>query len=224
MSDGIFIGTFTSADGTNSNFKVEETLKGEVDDVIYVSASMVGSSCYEPFYRGRRYLILADRTQSGWITNPHCGTFILANNQSVPYDLDFLFIKPSVQATLEMLRDHLGLFRPHRHLRNRYQQPSKAQSMPAESKSKASAESFYMVQAGAYSDPGQAERMKARLALAGFEPSVQHISVQGQGDFYRVRVGPYSSMDLMETANRERKAESKEFNPLPKSRAPPHQK
>jgi cell division protein FtsN len=79
----------------------------------------------------------------------------------------------------------------------------KSQSMPAESKSKASAESFYMLQAGAYNDPGQAERMKARLALAGFEPSVQHISVQGRGDFYRVRVGPYSSMDLMETANRQ---------------------
>ena len=77
----------------------------------------------------------------------------------------------------------------------------KAQSMPAESKSKASG-GFYMLQAGAYNDPGQAERMKARLALAGFEPSVQHISVQGRGDFYRVRVGPYPSMDLMETANR----------------------
>ena len=100
----------------------------------------------------------------------------------------------------------------------------KSQSMPAESKSKASPGGFYMLQAGAYKDPGQAERMKARLALAGFEPSVQHISVQGRGDFYRVRVGPYSSMDLMETANRERKAESKEFNPLPESRAPPHQK
>ena len=79
----------------------------------------------------------------------------------------------------------------------------KSQSMPAESKSKASPGGFYMLQAGAYKDPGQAERMKARLALAGFEPSVQHISVQGRGDFYRVRVGPYSSMDLMETANRQ---------------------
>ena len=77
-----------------------------------------------------------------------------------------------------------------------------SQSMPAESKSKASPGGFYMLQAGAYNDPGQAERMKARLALAGFEPSVQHISVQGRGDFYRVRVGPYPSMDLMETANR----------------------
>ena len=78
-----------------------------------------------------------------------------------------------------------------------------SQSMPAESKSKASPGGFYMLQAGAYKDPGQAERMKARLALAGFEPSVQHISVQGRGDFYRVRVGPYPSMDLMETANRQ---------------------
>ena len=90
MSDGIFIGTFTSADGTNSNFKVEETLKGEVADVIYVSASMVGSSCYEPFYRGRRYLILADRTQSGWITNPHCGAIYRIK-----------------QDVLKMLRQHL---------------------------------------------------------------------------------------------------------------------
>ena len=77
------------------------------------------------------------------------------------------------------------------------------QSTPAESKSIASPGGFYMLQAGAYNDPGQAERMKARLALAGFEPSVQHISVQGRGDFYRVRVGPYPSMDLMETANRQ---------------------
>ena len=79
----------------------------------------------------------------------------------------------------------------------------KSQSTPAESKSKASPGGFYMLQAGAYNDPGQAERMKARLALAGFEPSIQHISVQGRGDFYRVRVGPYPSMDLMETANRQ---------------------
>ena len=72
-SDGIFIGRFTSADGTNSNFKVEETLKGEVGDVIYVSGGNIGSSCYEPFDLGARYLILASRTQSGWITDPYCG-------------------------------------------------------------------------------------------------------------------------------------------------------
>ena len=80
---------------------------------------------------------------------------------------------------------------------------AQAEAAPDKPKSKAGSGSFYMLQAGAYSDPSQAERMKARLALAGFEPSVQHISVQGRGDFYRVRVGPYPSMNTMEKANRQ---------------------
>ncbi|MDP6949611.1 MAG: SPOR domain-containing protein [Arenicellales bacterium] len=62
--------------------------------------------------------------------------------------------------------------------------------------------SFYMLQAASYDNRREAERMKARLAIAGFEPSIQHISVQGQGDFFRVRVGPYPSMATMESANR----------------------
>ena len=61
---------------------------------------------------------------------------------------------------------------------------------------------FYMLQAGAYHNPGDAERMKAKLAMAGFEPTVQKISFQGQGDFYRVRIGPYPNMQMMESANR----------------------
>ena len=59
-----------------------------------------------------------------------------------------------------------------------------------------------MLQAASYDNRREAERMKARLAIAGFEPSIQHISVQGQGDFFRVRVGPYPSMETMESANR----------------------
>ena len=73
ISDGIFIGTFTWADGTNLNFKVEETLKGEVGDVIYVSGGDIGSSCYQRFKSKTRYLILANRTQSGWESG-QCGS------------------------------------------------------------------------------------------------------------------------------------------------------
>ncbi len=61
---------------------------------------------------------------------------------------------------------------------------------------------FYMLQAGAYHNPVDAERMKAKLAMAGFEPTVQKISFQDQGDFYRVRIGPYPNMEMMESANR----------------------
>ena len=62
--------------------------------------------------------------------------------------------------------------------------------------------SFYMLQAASYDNRREAERMKARLAITGFEPSIQQISVQGQGDFFRVRVGPFPSMATMESANR----------------------
>lgn len=81
--------------------------------------------------------------------------------------------------------------------------PVKTESVPAVTTSTQSAPaSYYMLQAGAYNTPGEAERMRARLAIAGFEPSIQHIAVQGRGDFYRVRVGPYDSMETMESANR----------------------
>ncbi|MEK9784751.1 MAG: SPOR domain-containing protein [Gammaproteobacteria bacterium] len=81
--------------------------------------------------------------------------------------------------------------------------PVKTESVPAVTTPAQSAPaSYYMLQAGAYNTPGEAERMRARLAIAGFEPSIQHIAVQGRGDFYRVRVGPYDSMETMESANR----------------------
>tara|TARA_Y100001934_G_scaffold271419_1_gene357919 strand:+ start:70 stop:687 length:618 start_codon:yes stop_codon:yes gene_type:complete len=69
-------------------------------------------------------------------------------------------------------------------------------------KDSGTSQSFYMLQAASYDNRREAERMKARLAIAGFEPSTQHISVQGRGDFFRVRVGPYLSMESMESANR----------------------
>ena len=62
---------------------------------------------------------------------------------------------------------------------------------------------YYMLQAASYSQQVEADLMKARLADAGFLPSIQHISIQGQGDFYRVRIGPFFTMPQLEAANRE---------------------
>jgi len=77
-----------------------------------------------------------------------------------------------------------------------------AEDPSEQSKDSGAPQSFYMLQAASYDNRREAERMKARLAIAGFAPSIQHISVQGQGDFFRVRVGPYPSMATMESANR----------------------
>jgi len=50
----------------------------------------------------------------------------------------------------------------------------------------------YMLQAGSYRSSGDAERLKAELALKGLRSTIQKVSIQGRGDFYRVRLGPYS--------------------------------
>ena len=57
----------------------------------------------------------------------------------------------------------------------------------------------YLLQAGAYRSPNEAESMKARLALMGFETQVVTADVNGS-TLHRVRVGPYSGLDAMNRA------------------------
>lgn len=60
---------------------------------------------------------------------------------------------------------------------------------PAESK-----ETFYL-QAGAFQNVGDADNMKARLALLGIEATIQISSSPERGTFHRVRVGPYNRVE-----------------------------
>lgn len=57
-------------------------------------------------------------------------------------------------------------------------------------------ERFYL-QAGSFQTPGDAENQKARLALAGWEAQVQAATLPDRSTWYRVRVGPYASVDEM---------------------------
>ena len=63
------------------------------------------------------------------------------------------------------------------------------------------ASSAYMLQAGSYRSQADAEKMKAQLALIGHGSTVQKVTIQGQGDFYRVRLGPFVSHDDMVKAD-----------------------
>jgi cell division protein FtsN len=51
------------------------------------------------------------------------------------------------------------------------------------------------LQAGAFANQSDAESLKARLALAGWEASVQSATLPDQGVRYRVRVGPFDNTD-----------------------------
>ena len=50
----------------------------------------------------------------------------------------------------------------------------------------------YILQAGSFRNRGDADRLKAQLALLGFEASIQSVTVNRE-DWHRVRVGPYKN-------------------------------
>lgn len=56
----------------------------------------------------------------------------------------------------------------------------------------------YWLQAGSFSAQADAENLKARLALAGWEASVQEGTVPDKGVRFRVRIGPYDNADELE--------------------------
>jgi len=60
-----------------------------------------------------------------------------------------------------------------------------------------------MLQAGSYQRESEAERLKANLALQGMVSKIQKVSIQGKGDFFRVRLGPYPSHQAMAEADKQ---------------------
>jgi cell division protein FtsN len=53
----------------------------------------------------------------------------------------------------------------------------------------------YMLQAGAFQSQTDAENMKAKVAFAGFEAVVRPVNLPEKGTLYRVRLGPYKSLE-----------------------------
>ena len=53
----------------------------------------------------------------------------------------------------------------------------------------------YWLQAGAFTEEREADNLKARIALTGLEASVRPVNIPDKGMLYRVRLGPYQSLD-----------------------------
>jgi cell division protein FtsN len=53
----------------------------------------------------------------------------------------------------------------------------------------------YFIQAGSFQNPADADNQKARLAILGFESSVEPANLPDKGTWYRVRLGPYTKVD-----------------------------
>ena len=53
----------------------------------------------------------------------------------------------------------------------------------------------FLLQAGSFQNPADADNLKARLALIGVEAGVEPIDLPEKGTWYRVRIGPYTRVD-----------------------------
>ena len=59
------------------------------------------------------------------------------------------------------------------------------------------ANTAYVLQAASYSSFKEADKLKAKLALNGLNSKIEKVTVAGKGNFYRVRLGPYSNTGTM---------------------------
>jgi cell division protein FtsN len=61
----------------------------------------------------------------------------------------------------------------------------------------------YILQAGSFAGYDEADQLKARLALAGMVAQIQKVTIEGKGTYHRVRLGPYESIDQLDSAARQ---------------------
>ena len=64
----------------------------------------------------------------------------------------------------------------------------------------------YVLQAGSFRQPAQADRLKAELALMGMPVKIQTVSIEGGSKWHRVRVGPFTNLQALNEARAELKS------------------
>lgn len=78
-------------------------------------------------------------------------------------------------------------------------QESSQSSQPDSGAQAAADQASYVLQAGSFSDPAEADSLKARLTLLGFSAHVEAVTINGE-TWNRVRLGPYDSASALEAA------------------------
>jgi cell division protein FtsN len=64
----------------------------------------------------------------------------------------------------------------------------------------------YILQAASYASFKDADKLKAKLALNGLMSNIEKVTVAGKGNFFRVRLGPYSNTNTMQDADKRLKS------------------
>jgi cell division protein FtsN len=60
----------------------------------------------------------------------------------------------------------------------------------------------YFIQAGSFQNPADADNQKAKIAILGFESSVEPTPLPDKGTWYRVRMGPYTGLEDLNRVRR----------------------
>jgi cell division protein FtsN len=71
----------------------------------------------------------------------------------------------------------------------------RARAAAAKSGQQDASKDVYFIQAGSFQNPADADNQKARLAILGFESSVEPANLPDKGTWYRVRMGPYTKVE-----------------------------
>ncbi len=64
------------------------------------------------------------------------------------------------------------------------------------------AKAVYFIQAGSFQNPADADNQKAKIAILGFESNVEPTPLPDKGTWYRVRLGPYTTLEDLNRVRR----------------------
>ena len=60
----------------------------------------------------------------------------------------------------------------------------------------------FFIQAGSFQNPADADNQKAKIAILGFESNVEPTVLPDKGTWYRVRLGPYATLEELNQVRR----------------------
>ena len=72
---------------------------------------------------------------------------------------------------------------------------ARAQERPQQQSTGSARRTFISSRPGSFQNPADADNQKARLAILGFESSVEPANLPDKGTWYRVRMGPYAKVE-----------------------------
>lgn len=114
---------------------------------------------------------------------------------------DFFTVLPEIEVVVPTHESDSSSSLPQTSITDKTTAHETASKVTGKVATKVSDSSTYMLQAGSYKNPADADRLKAELAFQGLVSVIQKVSIQARGDFYRVRLGPYPSYEQMAAAD-----------------------